>query len=481
MRTKKVLALLLAVTMVVSSAVGCSQEGGSEEGTNDKENTNVSNEEGGSKEPITLTWQYTETVDLSQYIADFEEKYEEETGIPVTIEMTSVGEDWLDTTKTAVAAGVGPDIWNMDVNWMSSWKDTVIQPVSDYLDKSVFEQYVSQGIDLWKSGDDYYALPVSFSVVAFIYNKDLTDEIGLDMSKTWTFDEFESYLAQADEYLKDKEVEYSDGESYPYYLLGSSHTMYYWWLLVGVYGGTALADTNNIAQSAFVDGILKMAEWRAKGYTAQQVDPGGTTSAFSDAGNVLFWPTGDWTITALTRLPLGIESEPQPLNVDYASIAAPLGQDGKSHTEVYNQGMVMNKNLEGEKAKAAAAFIKYMTVDAWNEVYGPDTYNYCLPGNKELLEEYPTWLEKPQHGAGFLETLEEGVIHSPDYNAGGIDLTSSVQNAVDAAYAEVEANGYDEDVLRELITNKLEEEQELINIQLEENGLQPDNPEATVK
>jgi len=498
MKKKKMLALLLAVTTLITAVTGCggSPDAGESSPAGDGESSvsadagdssapaesdSQAGDTGGSKDPITLTWQYNATVDVAPYVDAFTKSYEEKTGIPVKIELTATGEDWLDTKKTAVAAGVGPDVWNMDVNWMSSWKDTVIQPVSNYLDAEVFEGYVPQGVDLWKSGDDYYALPVTFSVVAFVYNKDLADEIGLDMSKEWTFEDFEAYLATAEAYLKDKTVEYTDGESYPYYLLGANHTMYYWWLLVGVYGGTPLCDTNNIAQEAFVNGILKMAEWRSKGYSAQQITPGGTQAAFSDACNVLFWPTGDWTITGLTRLPLGIESDPLPLNVNYASIAAPLGQDGKSHTEVYNQGMVMNKNLEGEKAKAAAEFIKYMTVDVWREVYGPDTYNYCLPGKTDLLAEYPTWLPEEQHGIGFLDTLEKGVIHSPDYQAGGIDLTSSVHNVVEAAYAEVEANGFDEAALRTMITGKLEAEQELINVQLEENEIELDNPDAKVK
>lgn len=484
MKAKRILAVILAAAMCTGAFAGCSGDTTTSSAGAASTDGTTEESQGGETatgDPVTLTWLNSVQVDVTPYIEEFTKQYEEETGVPVTIEITASTDDWMDTVKTAVAAGSGPDIWNMDVNWLSAWKDTVIQPLDPYIDSSVFEQYSENGIDLWKSGDHYYALPVTFSVVGFMYNKDLTDELGLDMSKTWTFEEFESYLEKADEQLKGKTVTYSDGNEYPYILLGSSHTMYYWWLLVGVEGGTALCDTNNIAQNAFVEGILKMAEWRSKGWTVQQVTPGNTTAAFSDAGNVLFWPTGDWTITALVRQPLGIESEPLPVNTNYASIAAPLGADGKSHTEVYNQGMVMNKNVQGEAAKAGAEFIRYMTNDAWNDVYGPGAYNYSLPGRTDWMEEYTSWLPDESAGSGFLETLEEGVIHSPDYNAGGIDLTSSVQNVVEAAYAEVEANGYNEDTLRSLIVSKLESEQELLNVQLQENGIELDNPDAKVK
>lgn len=439
-----------------------------------------------SNEPITLEYMYNGVIDFAPAKAAFEAMYKEKTGIDVTIEVTSSpGDDWMDVLKTAVAAGGGPDVWHMDVNWFSAWKDVVIQPISDYLGTDLFQEYSANGIDLWKADDKYYALPITYSVVAMLYNVDLAKEIGIEVKEDWTFEDFEAAVEKAGAYLQGKTVKYTDGQEYPYYVIGHYHTMYFWWLLLGPYGGTALADTNNIAQKAFADAILKMSEWRSKGWIWRraEVQPGGTQPAFSDALNVLFWPTGDWTITGLTRQVLGIESDPLPVKVNYASVQMPSGPDGKPHSEIYNQGVVMNKNLTGAKAQAAAEFIKYLTNDAWDELFGRSAHNYSLPGRIDWMEQYPSWLQNPAHGKGFLDTLDHGVVHSPDYNAGGIDLTAGVQEAVEVAFRKVDETPgtFDSDAVYKVIVETLEAQQGLINVQLLENDIQLDNPDGKLK
>jgi len=435
---------------------------------------------------ITIEYLYNGVIDFTPTKEAFEAMYKEKTGIDVTIDVTMApGDDWMDTLKTAVAAGGGPDVWHMDVNWFSAWQDVVIQPLSIYLGDEIFGEYSANGIDLWKAEGKYYALPITYSVVAMMYNVDLAAEIGIEIKEDWTFEDFEAALEKAAAYLEGKTVTYTDGNEYPYYILGHYHTMYFWWLMTGPFGGTALADTNNIAQKAFADAILKMSEWRSKGWIWRraEVQPGGTQAAFSDALNVLFWPTGDWTITGLTRQELGIESDPLPVKVNYASVQMPSGEDDKPHSEIYNQGVVLNKNLSGEKAQAAAEFIQYITNDAWDELFGHSTHNYCLPGRIDWMEQYPGWLLNPAHGKGFLDTLDHGIIHSPDYNAGGLDLTSNLQEVVETAFRAVDENpgAFDADAVYKAITDALEAQQALINVQLVENDIQPDNPDGKLK
>lgn len=470
---KKSLALILACVLVFSAFAAFAE---------DKTPTDP------KPESIEISYSYTGALNADEYLARFEKQFEETYGIKLKVNKYASAFEDIDVIKTAVASGTGPDMWHMDVNYFSAFKDTVIQPIDPYLDDSIFGEYLDNGIGMWKSDDHFYALPVSFSVVGFLYNKDAAAAAGVTLGDTWTFEEFEKALATCYDYYKDKKITYSDGKEYPYWMLTTQHTMYYWWLFYGVYGGTPMYKTNNIAQEAFVNAIVKMAEWRAKGYLhySGEVGPVSTSVAFANGANVLFWPTGDWTISTLTQQELGINTEALPMNVNYASIPAPLGQDGKPHTEIYNQGIVLNKATTGWKAKACAELIKFMVYDDdnWFNLFGPgDAHNYCMPGKKSWSEKYATdWINNLDHAKGFLYTLSNGVCNRPDYNNDNIDVTTMTTGVIMDAFNFVDAAGsFNEADVRKLVTEKLEAQQALYNIQLEENDRELDNPDAKVK
>jgi multiple sugar transport system substrate-binding protein len=475
MKARKLFVVILACMLAIIPVTGC------------KSNGSASVLPKGAKPAsVSLNYMYTGTIDITAKLLEFEQQFKQQNGINLKVKIVaSSGDDWMDTVKTAVASGAGPDVWHMDVNWFSAWQDTVIQPLSPYYDKNFYDQFVPSAVNIWKAKDNYYAIPASYSVVAMLYNKKLVADAGITIGKTWTFDEFEQDLAKAYAYYKDKTVTYS-GKQYPYYMLGTAHTMYYWWMTLGEFQGTPLSNTNNICQPAFVNSILKEAQWRSEGYVAQgsEVQPSSTQVAFSSAGNVVFWPTGDWTITALYRQAKGLETDALPVNVDYASIAAPTGPDGKSHAEVYNQGIVMNKNLKGWKAVAAADLIKFIgTGDTWEELFGPGSGGYSMPAIKTYAAEYTSWFKKPEQSQGFIDTIKNGVISSPDYKTGGIDLTSNVQEAVLAAINETdkEKGQFDSAKVKSVIESTLEQQQKLANTQMQEDDIKLDNPDATIK
>ena len=184
-------------------------------------------------ESITIDYSYNGVLDVEPYLTAFEEYFEATYGIPVTVNLQTAPDD-IDVIKTAVAAGSGPDLWHMDVNYFSSFRGNVIQPLSTYLDDDIWAEYLDNGVGVWKYEDDCYALPVSFSVVGMLYNKTALEDAGITLGTTWTIDEFESALETAYACYKDKTVTYSDGNEYPYFMLSTQHTMYYWWLFYGV-------------------------------------------------------------------------------------------------------------------------------------------------------------------------------------------------------------------------------------------------------
>lgn len=440
---------------------------------------------------ITLNYAYWDFIPNQEEIfANFAKEYKEETGIDVKVEGVMVTDaNWQDTFKTQVAAGSGPDVFHLDANWLSSWADTVIQPIDGYFEEDFWDQFTDSAEDMWIKDGKHYAVSNSFSVISVLYNEKMIEESGAKVpgpTETWTLEEFEAAMETIYNYYKDKTVTYTDGKEYPYYVIGTNSTMYYFWLMFGAMGGTPMAETNNIAQNAYADAIVKIAEWVDKGWVTPSADvqPGGTTVAFSSAANVAFNLTGDWTATSFYRQHHGIGGEQIPVTVSYSSCPTPVGQDGKVVSEMYNQGVVMNKNLTGWKAHAAAALIRHMTTtDAWLAARGPEAGGLGLPARKEWSEQYATeWFEKPEERAAFIWTAENGRICSPDYNAGGIDLVTKLTEVIKALTTEAQKEGtLDLAAAREMAVSMLEEQQALLNLELTENGIELDNPDGKIK
>jgi hypothetical protein len=309
--------------------------------------------------------------------------------------------------------------------------------------------------------------------------------VDIDSSTRWKLEDFEKAMAAIYDTYKGKTVEYEDGKKYPYYTVGTSSLMYWWWIFWS-YGGETLSETNNIAQKEYVDAVMKIAEYADNGWVTNAADvlPGKTAIAFSSAANVAIYPTGDWTPTGFYRKDKGIGEASVPLNVDYGSLVVPLGDDDKPHAEMYNQGVVMNKNLDGWKAEAAAELIKYMTTtDAWMGARGPEVGGLGIPARKEWAEQYAnSWFDKPEQRDAFVWIANNGVVTTSDYDVSGVDMYTPVQDAVTLAYNEaVKSGSLDKDAVRKQVTQKLEEGQKSLNTQLQENDIELDNPDAKVK
>ncbi|MEG1501373.1 MAG: hypothetical protein RR396_05390, partial [Clostridiales bacterium] len=242
--------------------------------------------------------------------------------------------DWQDTQKTQIAAGGGSDVFHLDLNWLSAWADNVIQPLDPYIEADFWDQFVPNASDVWMKDGKHYAASNSYSVISVLYNEKMIKDAGATVpayNETWTLEQFEAAMEKVYTYHQDQKITYSDGKEYPYYILGTTSAMYFYWLMYGPMGGIPMADTNNIAQNAYADAIVKMGEWIDKGWVtpSAEVEPGQGTVAFSAGGNVAFSITGDWTPTGFYRKANGIGEEKTPLTVSYSSCPTPVGKDGK--------------------------------------------------------------------------------------------------------------------------------------------------------
>ncbi|MDR3582087.1 MAG: extracellular solute-binding protein [Candidatus Pacebacteria bacterium] len=113
-------------------------------------------------------------------------------GTSATIRYTQIpAADYRNQMLAAIAAGTGPDIFEIGNRDLPQWK-SVLAPVPA-ADASTFSLVTLQsdfptvvGQD-FVSGGQIYALPLSIDTLAMIYNKDLVDSAGIaTIPKTWT-------------------------------------------------------------------------------------------------------------------------------------------------------------------------------------------------------------------------------------------------------------------------------------------------------
>jgi multiple sugar transport system substrate-binding protein len=113
-------------------------------------------------------------------------------GTSATIKYTQIpAANYHETLLSAIAAGTGPDIFEIGNRDLAQWKSVLTPiPAADATTFSLvtlqndFPTVVNQD---FVSGGQIYALPLSIDTLAMIYNKDLLDSAGIaTLPKTWT-------------------------------------------------------------------------------------------------------------------------------------------------------------------------------------------------------------------------------------------------------------------------------------------------------
>ncbi|NED97097.1 extracellular solute-binding protein [Phytoactinopolyspora alkaliphila] len=144
-------------------------------------------------DPVTLSvtwWGGDARHSRTQEVLDlFEEKYP---NITIEPEFSDWSGYW-EKLATATAGGNAPDVIQMDQLYLASYasRDSLVDLGSlPELDTSNLEQSV---LDMGKSDNALYGMPISTVAAGLLVNRDLVEEVGVplpDMS-TWSWEEFE--------------------------------------------------------------------------------------------------------------------------------------------------------------------------------------------------------------------------------------------------------------------------------------------------
>ena len=214
---KKVLAVLLAVTMTAVLLAGCGASSGSApsapaeatetKAAEEKETKEAAEataeaapaaEEGKSFEGVELVIasSWNESEPQGQHLVDTVNEWSEITG--ATVKINWLGRDILTAVKSDVLTGNPPDIFGCDPNEAFSAfvteDEIMLEPLNDLFEMNAYgddvplKDILNPAYKLFEIDGNYYLCPGSFITSGFFYNKTLFKELGLEVPKTW--DEF---------------------------------------------------------------------------------------------------------------------------------------------------------------------------------------------------------------------------------------------------------------------------------------------------
>ena len=198
MKKLKLTALLVTMAMTASLA-GCGNSA-SEETTDSTQlsQATATQEAAGTEtaenhDPVTLRFMWWGGDERAQATLDVIDKFEQE--YPwITIEAEYGSSDGYQEKLTAqLVSGTVADIFQMGTGWMPGYVESNagyfadFKDFSDVFDLSTFEESILKNNGQFDGHQ--YGVPTGISGHALIYNKKVADEIGVDFSSDYTWDD----------------------------------------------------------------------------------------------------------------------------------------------------------------------------------------------------------------------------------------------------------------------------------------------------
>ena len=418
---KKILAMLLALTMVLSLGAAAFADG-------DEITLDVIICQYG---PNTEDWFLGTGMDGSNFVDKFEEA---NPGIKLNLEVVSW--DTVDqVVDTRISSDQAPDILNND-NFSNYAYDELLEPVSQFCPDDLYEDFFPSFIAESVIDDTVWAVPDLASARALYYNVDMFEEMGIEPPTTWA--ELEDVCQTI--------LDFYDGEVYPWGIdmttdEGQAAFAYYTW---GNGGGFTDDEGNWIVNcDENVEAIEFAISLVNNGYT----NPNPATQTRYDLQDM--FAAGDMAmLIAPNQLPTYCADKESDVNMATANIPANEGKESAS-VGVMDRVMAFKDESLSEEETAArdeaiGKFLKFF--------YDPENYvgwvsmegflpavNSAVGSLVEADPSFGAWLDVLD-GCRFYptamenyDTVREGVVKAEQAALTGAD----VREELDAVQAQV--------------------------------------------
>jgi len=367
---KRVLALLLALAMLLSTAacnktdIGSKADAPTGSGSQDDQG-NASNT-GVTDEKITLSfWSYEDETTANLMAEKFMELYPN-----ITVE-TYIIQDMSTDLSAAAASGTFPDVFE------GTDSDTALAN-QYWLDISQYFDADPENNNLMPTVKEYgigcfdtkarYAVPMMFWPSAVFIDRNVIEKLNLEMPRTdWTWAEMISLI---------KAATVDDRSGMKYYGLG------YYNRLDSLYGIAACANAERAITGEFgfngedfdlqywAIGEQEFSDLKLNGYVAPQQDTqamedwsGDWTTWFGATGHVAVFSEGSWTYQNLW----GLDGYQEQYGLDIVPYVTPNVVDEKEHNVIANMYMG-GVSTSCKHPYEAYLLLKFMGwgVDGWN-------------------------------------------------------------------------------------------------------------------
>ena len=289
----------------------------------------------------------TQTADWwAGFVEDFNN---DNPGINLTVDVVSWN-DIYTVVNTRIANGEAPDILNIDV-FADYQADDLLLPVSDYISDETYAKFYESFLEQSVVDDVVWAVPDLASARALYYNKDIFEEVGVEVPTTWT------ELTDVCQKIYD----YYGGEVYPWGVdmttdEGQAAFAYYTWNNGGGFvdedGNWTLNSAENVEALEYVFSLINA------GYTNS--DPANETRY---ANQDLFGAGKEAMIIGPNSIPTYCADGGYEVNYGVAAIPANDGCESVS-AGVMDRFMTFDNGYTDEELAAITTFYDYFYEDA---------------------------------------------------------------------------------------------------------------------
>lgn len=356
---KRLLAMLLCLSMSASLLVGCSSTQKSEDsstvGNDVTSNDNTATTPTGTdtdtdKKPVELTiWVTSRNSD--DWSNSMEKQFLDEHPWITLNKVVKEGDPGNEFYQ-AVAAGTAPDLVKCSFTMMNSFMAAgILEPLNNYTDSwDEWGNFTKEYVDMFTQDGNVYGIPNQVAPMLFGYNKALFKEAGItEAPKTW-----------------DEAIEYAKLINDPanqitgYSTLAAEWTEWFFQYYVWQAGGDLTKENpDGTAELTFTDpAVIEAAKYYQK-LKSEGVLQSDLTLKFGDLvtnfglGKVGMMPfAGDWVADAITN---GIDPD------DIGLCLPPAGPSGEQTTAIAGDTYVINAKTDAAKKDAAWEYISFYT------------------------------------------------------------------------------------------------------------------------
>ncbi len=377
---KKIIGLLLAASMIITTVTGCGStsntgtENVGEETKNAVQSTveSTTSAETTASDPITISFWCNFTGSDGDVLREIVKSYNDTNTDNVTVEIDIMDYDTLQAKlPTAISTGNGPDFVLAGIELMEQYKENgMIEPIDDFwevsgVDKSNYYENV-----VAKSYLDgvLYGVPMQYNLQYLYYNKDIFAAAGLDTeTPPTTLDELRTAAIACTDASKNQ------------YGLGLPVDFGYYCMYLWANGGDVIniEGTENYLNSQ--ENIATL-EWIQKLANEDNVSPKGLKAAEADmmfqSGNLAMYISGPWNINGLNQL-----------GMNYGIAAIPAGTGG-SYSAEGGCSWMLSKGADDATRAAAYKFMAYWLSDQvltiWSSRNGFPVWSYSVLKSDEI-------------------------------------------------------------------------------------------------